>query len=129
MSYYFSKTIEINFDIAIQKVTEALATEGFGIVTDFNVSNAFKNKLEIDFRPYRVLGACNPPFAKEAIDADENIGTMLPCNVVIQQKENGVKVSTIDPVTSMDIVDNEKIKEIAKRIQSRLKRVVDSLGD
>lgn len=127
MSYYFSKTLDINFDDAITKVTKALASEGFGIVTDFNVSNAFKNKLGIDFRPYRVLGACNPPYAKEAIDADENIGTMLPCNVVVQQKENKVIVSAIDPVASMVEVDNKTISEIAKDIQIKLKNIINSL--
>jgi uncharacterized protein (DUF302 family) len=127
MTYNFSKTLDINFEETITKVTEALSAEGFGIVTDFNVSNAFKNKLEIDFRPYRVLGACNPPFAKEAIDAEDNIGVMLPCNVVVQQKENGVKVSIINPVASMRAVDNKKITEIAEKIKDRLKRVINSL--
>ena len=93
----------------INKIIKALSTEGFGIVTDFNVSNAFKNKVEIDFRSYRILGACNPPFVKEAIDAEDNIGVMLPCNVVVQQKENGVKVSIINPVASMRAVDNKKL--------------------
>ena len=127
MSYYISKTLNVTFDEAISITTKALSAEGFGIVTDFNVSNEFKNKLEIDYRPYRVLGACNPPFAKEALDADDKIGTMLPCNVVVQQKENGIEITAIDPVASMTMVGNPRIEEIALKIQSKLKSVIASL--
>ncbi len=127
MSYFITKTIETNFDEAIQKVTEALTKEGFGIVTDFNVSNAFKNKLGIDFRPYRVLGACNPPFAREAIDAEENIGVLLPCNVVIQQKENEIIVSAVNPTSTMEAVNNEKVSKVANKIHDKLKKVFEAL--
>ncbi|NOX17795.1 MAG: DUF302 domain-containing protein [Chlorobi bacterium] len=127
MSYYFSKTLNVTFDEAIEKVTEALKTEGFGVVTDFNVSNALKNKLGIDFRPYRIMGACNPPFALEALTADDKIGTMLPCNVILQEKENGVEVAAIDPAASMTAVDNSEIKKIAEKIKAKLKNVIDSL--
>ncbi len=127
MAYCFSKILDLPFDEAINKVTDALAEEGFGIVTDFNVTNAFKNKLGIDFRPYRILGACNPPFAKQAIDAEDTIGTMLPCNVVVQQIDEGVKVTVVDPVASMIAVENYDILQIAKQIQEKLKRALETI--
>jgi len=127
MSYYISKTINATMDEAFAKVSDALQLVGFGIVTDFNVSNAFKNKLEIDFRPYRILGVCNPPFAKEALDADNKIGVMLPCNMVLQLMDKGVEVTVIDPVASMSAVDNPIIKEIAQEIKIKLNSVIDSL--
>ncbi|PIQ09011.1 MAG: hypothetical protein COW71_08750 [Ignavibacteriales bacterium CG18_big_fil_WC_8_21_14_2_50_31_20] len=127
MSYYISKTINATMDEAFAKVSDALQLVGFGIVTDFNVSNAFKNKLEIDFRPYRILGVCNPPFAKKALDADNKIGVMLPCNMVLQLMDKGVEVTVIDPVASMSAVDNPIIKEIAQEIKIKLNSVIDSL--
>ncbi|GBD92136.1 hypothetical protein BMS3Abin04_02870 [bacterium BMS3Abin04] len=127
MSYYFSKTLNVSFDEAIEKITVALKSEGFGVVTDFDVSNALKNKLGIDFRPYRILGACNPPFANEALQAEDKIGTMLPCNVIVQQNENGIEIAAIDPVASMEAVKNDKVVEIAEKIQNKLKTVIDSL--
>jgi len=127
MSYYISKTINATMDEAFAKVSDALQLVGFGIVTDFNVSNAFKNKLEIDFRPYRILGVCNPPFAKKALDADDKIGVMLPCSMVLQHTNKGVEVTVIDPVASMSAVDNPIIKEIAQEIKVKLNSVIDSL--
>ncbi len=127
MAYCFSKTLDSTFDEAFKKVTEALFEEGFGIVTEFNVTNAFKNKLGIDFRPYKILGACNPPIAKQAIDAEDTIGTMLPCNVVIQQTENGIKITVVDPVASMIAVENYDVLQIAKHIQEKLKRVMETI--
>ena len=127
MSYYFSKTLNVSFDEAIEIITVALKSEGFGVVTDFDVSNALKNKLGIDFRPYRILGACNPPFANEALQAEDKIGTMLPCNVIVQQNENGIEIAAIDPVASMEAVKNDKVVEIAEKIQNKLKTVIDSL--
>jgi uncharacterized protein (DUF302 family) len=127
MSYYFTKTLSVSFDEAIEKVTETLKTEGFGIVTDFNVSNAFKNKLGIDYRPYRILGACNPPFAKKTLDNDDKIGVMLPCNVIVQQKEDEVEVSVIDPMSSSDAINNQEITGILKEVQTKLKNVIDAL--
>jgi len=127
MSYYFSKTLNVTFDEALEKTTAALKAEGFGVVTDFDVSNALKNKLGIDFRPYRILGACNPPFANEALQAEDKIGTMLPCNVIVQQNENGIEIAAIDPVASMKAVKNDKVAEIAEKIQNKLKTVIDNL--
>jgi uncharacterized protein (DUF302 family) len=127
MSYYFTKTLKVTFDEAIEKVSEALKTEGFGVVTDFDVSTTFKNKLGIDFRPYRILGACNPPYAKKTLELDDKIGLMLPCNIILQQQENGVEITSIDPVAVMNIVDNHDMVDIANEIKTKLKNVIDSL--
>jgi uncharacterized protein (DUF302 family) len=108
MSYYFTKELNISFDDAIIKVTEELKKEGFGVLTDIDVKATLKKKLEVDFRPYRILGACNPPFAFQALQVEDKIGTMLPCNVVVQEKAPGkVEVTAIDPVASMTAVDNQ----------------------
>ncbi len=127
MSYYLTTKVNGTLDETFEKVSEALKTEGFGIVTDFDVSKAFKNKLGIDFRPYRILGACNPPFAKRTLELDDKIGVMLPCNVIIQQNEDGIEVTAIDPVAAMGAVDNAEMTEIAKEIHEKLKNVIDSL--
>lgn len=127
MSYNFSKTINVSMDEAHEKVTAALQTEGFGIVTEFNVSNAFKNKLGIDYRPYRILGACNPPFAKKALDIDDKIGVMLPCNIILQQKDTGIEITSIDPSAAMNLVNKPGIMDIANEIKTKLKNAIDSL--
>ncbi len=127
MSYYFTKTIDATMDEALEKVSESLKTEGFGVVTDFNLSAAFKNKLDIDYKPYRILGVCNPPFAKKTLELDDKIGVLLPCNVVLQQQEEGIEVSAIDPVAALSTVNNKTIEEIAREIQGKLKRVIESL--
>lgn len=127
MSYYISKKLKITFDEAIDKVTLALKAEGFGVVTDFNVTNAFKNKLGIDFKPYRILGACNPPYAKKALDLEDKIGVMLPCNVVVQINGDEVEITAIDPVVSMVAINNPEIEEIAKEIGNKLKSAINSL--
>ncbi len=112
---------------ALEKVSEALKTEGFGVVTDFNLSAAFKNKLDIDYKPYRILGVCNPPFAKKTLELDDKIGVLLPCNVMLQQQEEGIEVSAIDPVAALITDNNIAIEEIAGEIQGKLKRVIESL--
>lgn len=127
MSYYFSKKLELSFDEAIDKVTEALKNEGFGILTEIDVKETLKKKLDVDFRPYKILGACNPPFAYQALQAEDKIGTMLPCNVVVQQLEDGVEVSAIDPVASMKAVENDKLGEVASVIRNKLKTIIDNL--
>lgn len=128
MSYYFSKTLSISFDEAIAKVTDELKKEGFGILTDIDVKEALKKKLNVDFRRYRILGACNPPFAYKALQAEDKIGTMLPCNVIVQEISEGqVEVAAIDPVSSMQAVENPVLREIASEIQGKLKKVVNSL--
>ncbi len=128
MSYYFNKTLHISFDDAITKVTEELKKEGFGILTEIDVKEAMKKKLDKDFREYRILGACNPPFAYKALQAEDKIGTMLPCNVIVQEISDGqVEVAAIDPVASMQAVENEALSEIATEIQGKLKKVIESL--
>ena len=125
MSYYFNKTVDMSFDEAIDKVTEELKKEGFGVLTEIDVKAALKKKINVDFRKYRILGACNPSYAHKALLAEDKIGTMLPCNVVVQEREDGkVEVSAIDPVASMQSVKNESLGEIATKIQSKLKQVV-----
>lgn len=128
MSYYFGTTIEASFDDAVDKVREALKQEGFGILTDIDVKAALKEKLGVDFHNYRILGACNPPYAYKALQAENKIGAMLPCNVVVQEKEKGrIEIAAVDPVSSMLAVKNEALKEIAEQIQEKLKTVIESL--
>ena len=127
MSYYFSKTVDYNFDETIDKITEALKTEGFGILTEIDVKETFKKKLDVDFRKYRILGACNPNMAFQAIQHEPQIGTMLPCNVIVQELENGkVEVSAVDPVASMMAVKNDKLGEVAKDVRNKLQKVIEN---
>ena len=124
MSYYFSKTMEIPFSKAVTRVIEELKKEGFGILTDVDVKATLKKKLNVDFKNYKILGACNPPFAYQALQAEDKIGTMLPCNVIVQENTEGnVEVSAIDPVASMQAVQNPKLRDIAEQIQAKLKTV------
>jgi len=128
MEYYFSKTITGSFDDAIQKVTEALKAEGFGILTEIDIKATLKKKLDVDFYNYKILGACNPPYAYKALLAEDKIGTMLPCNVIVQEKVAGqVEVSAIDPAASMQAIENEKLAEIATEIRARLQKVIEQL--
>lgn len=128
MSYYFTKRINEDFDTAIAKVTEELKKEGFGILTEIDVQATFKKKLDIDFKKYRILGACNPNFAYEAIKAEDKIGTMLPCNVIVQEQEDGiVEVSAVDPVASMVSVQNSSLANIASEVREKLNRVINNL--
>jgi uncharacterized protein (DUF302 family) len=128
MSYYFTKELNISFDAAIAKVTEELKKEGFGILTDIDVKATLKKKLDVDFRPYRILGACNPPFAFQALQAENKIGTMLPCNVVVQERSPGkVEVTSIDPVASMAAVNNPNLRTVGEQVREKLKRVIDNL--
>ena len=128
MNYYFNKTLKGNFEEIINKVTEELKTEGFGILTDINIQETLKKKLDVDFKQYRILGACNPPFAYKALLAEDKIGTMLPCNVIVQEINPGVvEVAAINPMVSMQAVKNEQLHEIAFEINSKLKNVIDKL--
>lgn len=128
MEYYFNKTIAGSFDNAIQKVTEALKAEGFGILTEIDIKATLKKKLDVDFYNYKILGACNPPYAYKALLAEDKIGTMLPCNVIVQEKIEGrVEVSAVDPVASMQAIENEKLAGIATEIRTRLQKVIDEL--
>lgn len=128
MSYHFSKTLEGSMDAVREKVTAALKEEGFGILTEINIKNAMKEKLDVDFRPYIILGACNPGFAYKALQAEPNIGTMLPCNVILQENEKGkIDVSAVDPMESMKAIDNPSLGEIAGEVRNKLERVIDIL--
>lgn len=129
MSYYFTKTVNDNFDQAIEKVTEELKKEGFGILTEIDVKETFKKKLDKDFRKYRILGACNPNMAFQAIEAESRIGTMLPCNVIVQELENGkTEVTAVDPVASMQAVENNSLGPIAKQVREKLQKVIENLN-
>ena len=128
MEYYFSKTITGSFDEAIQKVTDALKAEGFGILTEIDIKATLKKKLDVDFYNYKILGACNPPFAYKALLAEDKIGTMLPCNVIVQEKVAGeVEVSAVDPVASMQAIENKTLADIAIEIRARLQKVIEGL--
>jgi len=128
MSYYFNAVIEGNFENVVQKTTEALKKEGFGILTDIDVTATLKKKLEVDFRKYRILGACNPPYAYKALQEEDKIGTMLPCNVIVQQIDDEiVEVAAIDPIASMRAIENPGLGVIAQEIQEKLKKVIDQL--
>lgn len=127
MTYYFSKKLSLDFKDAIEKVTEALKSEGFGILTEIDVKETLKKKLDVDFRPYKILGACNPPFAHKALEAEDKIGTMLPCNIIVQETEGGVEVSAVDPVASMQAVSNPELEDIAKEIRGKLKTIIEKL--
>ena len=128
MTYHFSKTLDATMDTAIARVTEALKQEGFGILTEIDVQKTLKAKINADFRPYRILGACNPGFAHQALLAEDKIGTMLPCNVVVQEHAPGkVEVSAIDPMESMKAVENPALGAVATEVRDRLKRVIATL--
>ena len=128
MSYYFSKTLHLPFDEVIDRVVEELKKEGFGVLTDIDVKATLKKKLDVDFRRYRILGACNPPFAHAALMAEDKIGTMLPCSVIVQETPEGaVEVSAIDPIASMQAVRNPALSDVANQVQAKIKRVVDNL--
>ncbi len=128
MSYYFAKTLNSDFDAAVKRVTEALKQAGFGIITEINVKDTFKQKIGVDFRNYRILGACNPRLAHEALEIEDKVGTMLPCNVVVQETGAGkVEVAAIDPVASMQAIDNPRLRVAAEKVQAQLKQVVAGL--
>lgn len=127
MSYYFSKTLHIPFDDAIARVTEALKQQGFGVLTDIDVKATMKKKLDVDFRNYRILGACNPPFAHRALELEDKIGTMLPCNVIVQQVGDAVEVAAIDPIASMAGVNNPALGEVGAQVRAKLQAVIESL--
>jgi uncharacterized protein (DUF302 family) len=128
MTYHFTGVSKLSFDETVAKVTDKLKEEGFGILTEIDVQATLKKKLGVDFRKYRILGACNPPFAYQALQAEDKIGTMLPCNVIVQQRDDGkIEVSAVDPVASMASVNNPKLAAIAGQVRERLKRVIEAL--
>jgi uncharacterized protein (DUF302 family) len=128
MSYYFNTVLDCSFDEAIARVTDELKQEGFGILSEIDVQAALKKKLDVDFKKYKILGACNPPFAYQALQTEEKIGTMLPCNVIVMEKDNGqIEVAAIDPIASMQAIANPQLQGIADQVQAKLKKVIASL--
>ena len=128
MSYYFSRKVNIPYDEAISRVTEELKKEGFGILTEIDVKETLKKKLDVDFHKYKILGACNPQYAYKSLQIEDKIGLMLPCNVIVQETADGaVEVAAIDPVASMQAVENQALGEVASGVRSKLMKVIDSL--
>lgn len=129
MSYSFDRTLPgVSFDEAVSRVTQALNGQGFGVLTEIDVGDTLKKKLGVEFRRYRILGACNPHLAHQALQLEDKIGTMLPCNVIVQERDGGdVEVSAVDPVASMQSVDNPKLGEIAASVRGKLRQVIEGL--
>jgi uncharacterized protein (DUF302 family) len=128
MSYYISTTFDGTFEEALSKTAEELKKEGFGILTEIDVRETLKKKLDVDFKKYRILGACNPGFAHKALLTEDKIGTMLPCNVIVEEHENGnVEISAVDPLASMEAVKNDELKRIAKEVHDLLEKVINRL--
>jgi uncharacterized protein (DUF302 family) len=128
MAYYSTKTVARSFDETLAKLTDELKKEGFGILTEIDVKETLKKKLNVDFRRYKILGACNPPLAYQALQAEDKMGILLPCNVIIQEKGDGqVEVSAIDPMETMKVVGNPKLTALAEQVQAKLKRVVANI--
>ena len=126
--YYFSKMLPLDFDAALAAVTGRLKDEGFGIITEIDVTNTLKNKIGVEFRPYRILGACNPSLAHEALKLEDKVGTMLPCNVIVQELAPGrVEVAAIDPVASMAAIENPALIENARIVRDKLEKVIQSI--
>ncbi|MCS3659979.1 DUF302 domain-containing protein [Salinibacter ruber] len=127
-NYYYTKTLDLSPAEAETRVHEELEEEGFGVLTEIDVQATLKKKLDEDMRPYKILGACNPPYAHKALEAEDKIGTMLPCNVIVQQSDDGrTEVAAVDPVASMQAVHNEALRPIAEEIRDRLRRVIDRI--
>ncbi|RTL60005.1 MAG: DUF302 domain-containing protein [Sphingobacteriales bacterium] len=126
MNYYFTKTVTGNFQEIIERVIESLKAEGFGVLTEIDIKATLKKKLDADFYNYKILGACNPTFAYKALQTEDKIGTMLPCNVIVQEKESGkIEVSAVDPIASMQAIENPGLKDIAEQVREKLKQVID----
>ena len=130
MSYYFSKVLKgKSFDEAIEQVTAELKKEGFGVLTEIDVKETFKKKLDVDFKKYKILGACNPSFAYKSLQKEDKIGVLLPCNVIVEENENGeVEVSAVDPISAMSVVENNAIKDVAFEVQQKLIQVIENLN-
>ena len=127
MDYGFSKTVDLSFEDTINKVTEELKKEGFGVLTTIDVKDTLKNKIDVDFKKYTILGACNPPFAHKALLAEEEIGLLLPCNVIVYEKEGKSAVSFFDPSLMAKVVENETLHPIAEEVRGKLQKVFDSI--
>lgn len=131
MNYYFSTRLKnLTFDEAVSKTIEALKNEGFGVLTEIDIKATLMKKMEVDFHNYRILGACNPPLAYEALQVEDKIGTMLPCNVIVQEREVGsIEIAAIDPAASMQAVENDELIKVAETVREKLQRVIQQLAD
>jgi len=127
MKYSFSKVVSLTYEQAIEKVTDELKKSGFGVLTSIDVKETMKKKLNIDFPKYVILGACNPPFAHLALQADEQIGLLLPCNIIVYEKDDKTVVSVFDPMVMMKIMDNEAMRPIAEEVKQRLEMVLEAI--
>ncbi len=127
MKYGFSKTTDYSFEEAVQKVTDELKKEGFGVLTTIDVKETLKNKLNVDFKKYTILGACNPPLAHQALQAEEELGLLLPCNVIVYEKEGKSVVSVFDPMVMAHIIDNPGMKTVAEEVKKKLERVIEAV--
>ncbi len=128
MSYYFSKTLQTTFDDAVSRVSEELKKEGFGVLTEIDIKETLKKKLNVDFRKYRILGACNPQYALKALEVEDKVGTMLPCNVIVQEIAGvGAEIAAIDPVASLQAIKNPALEEIARKVSGKLRDVIERL--
>lgn len=128
MSYYIAKETQLQFEEAIEKVTEELSKEGFGVLTEIDVKETLKKKLDVNFRKYKILGACNPTIAHKALSSEDKIGVMLPCNIVVQEKEsNYVEISAINPAVAMKSIENDQMEEFAELVTSKLKKVLNNI--
>ncbi len=127
MSYYFAKTLNVPFDQAVEIAIAALKQRGFGVLTRIDVKSTLKEKLDVEFRPYVILGACNPRMAHQALQAEDKIGTMLPCNVIVQELDGKSEVAAVDPVASMQAIDNDTLAAIARKVRDELKATIQSL--
>jgi uncharacterized protein (DUF302 family) len=128
MEYYFSKTLNVSFDEAVKQINEALKIEGFGVISEINMHDKLKEKLGVDFKRYKILGACNPPYAYKALQAEDKIGTMMPCNVlVIEQGQNKIEIAAVNPIASMQAITNPALGDIALEVTNKLKKVIENL--
>jgi uncharacterized protein (DUF302 family) len=129
MTYYFNTVVSGDFDAIIEKVTQLLQKEGFGILTQIDIQETLKKKLDVDFKKYKILGACNPPFAYKALQSEDKIGTMLPCNIIVQELEpNKIEVAAINPMVSMQAVKNSQLEDVAQEVSERLENVIKLLA-
>jgi uncharacterized protein (DUF302 family) len=124
-SYYYARSVDLPFEEAEQRVREELEKEGFGVLTEIDVKATLKKKLDVEFQPYKILGACNPGFAHQALQAEDKIGTMLPCNVIVQSRDGTTELAAVDPVSSMQAVENEDLRPIAEEVRDLLRQVID----
>ncbi len=127
MEYGFSKKVDMTYEEAVEKVTEELKKEGFGVLTSIDVKDTLKKKINVDFKKYIILGACNPPLAHKALQSEEQLGLLLPCNVIVYEKNSNTMVSFFDPMIMTHLIDNDKLKTVAEEVQSKMKRVYEAV--